>query len=110
MIELKKRINIADLALKLRDEWIDRFPESESLTLTFERINNNAVCKYDVLEITVDGDRIGQIVILPTAICDFHGETETGKERGNGALERMKKTCVALLRSLCGRTLFFKMS
>lgn len=55
MIELEKRVNIADLALKLHDEWIDRFPESESLTLTFERINNNAVCKYDALEITVDG-------------------------------------------------------
>lgn len=55
MIELEKRVTIADLALKLHEEWINCFPESESLTLTFERIDNNAICKYDMLEITVDG-------------------------------------------------------
>ena len=55
MMELEKRVTIADLALKLHEEWIDRFPESESLTLTFERVDNNAICKYDLLEITVDG-------------------------------------------------------
>lgn len=44
-------------------------------------ITNHSSSTYRVQE----GDRIGQIVILPTAICDFHGETETGKERGNGA-------------------------
>ena len=55
MIELEKRVTIADLALKLHDEWISCFPESENLTLVFERIDNKAVCKYDLLEITVDG-------------------------------------------------------
>jgi len=54
MIELEKRVNIADAALNLHDEWIRSFPESKSLHLEFERTENKAVCKYDMLEITVD--------------------------------------------------------
>lgn len=55
MIELEKRATIAELTLKLHEEWFKRFPESESLMITIDKADNNAICKYDMLEITVDG-------------------------------------------------------